>query len=452
MFNRFRKKLPIEYNFRDLVVGVNQEIPLINGRYSNSINFDNAATTPPLKSVLYRINHFCQWYSSIHRGTGYKSRYSSRLYEEGRENIADFVNADLSKDSIIFVKNTTEGINKLSYRLIDKGDRDVVLSTCMEHHSNDLPWRGKFHLDYIEVDEKGRLSIDDLKKKLNKYSNRIKLVAVSGASNVTGYMNPIHKIAKLVHSVGGKILVDAAQLAPHYPIDMKPHNSNQHIDYLVFSAHKMYAPFGIGVLIGPKETFTGTSPEYTGGGTIDIVTHDFVKWAEPPHSDEAGSPNVIGVIALSEAIKSLVSMNMNNIHEQEKKLTAYTIEALKNIPYIKLYGDIENYSDRLGIITFNMEDLDHSILANILSYEGGIAVRNGCFCAHPYLYRLMEIDNETIKKYVNNPKLPKPGMVRVSFGIYNTFDEVDILIKLLRKVSQNRSYYLNKYKAVSIDI
>lgn len=432
-------------NFRQQILGLDEKIPIANGSLVSGINFDNAATTPPFKNVLMAINRFSPWYSSIHRGTGYKSKYSSRLYEESRENISEFVNADFNEDSVIFVKNATEALNKLAFRLDNKNNRDVVLSSFMEHHSNDLPWRDKFKVDYIEIDETGRLSLNDLEKKLNKYKDSIRLVAVAGTSNVTGYRNPIYRIAELAHKYKAEILVDGAQLVPHMPVDMKPKDSPQHIDYLVFSAHKMYAPYGIGVLIGPKSTFDNGKPDYSGGGTIDIVTHDYIKWAEPPHKEEAGSPNIIGVVALDAAVNTLNSLGMENVYRHEKILTDYTIDNLKKIPGIIIYGDANNLEDRLGILPFNVKGIDHETLANILSYEAGIAVRNGCFCAHPYIHRLLNVSQDVIDKRINNPNLSHPGMVRISFGLYNTKREVDVLIDILKKVVSYKDYYINKY-------
>lgn len=234
----FNKRSPYRY----LVVGSDTKVPLYNGQLSPCINFDNAATTPPLVSVINSIVNFSPWYSSIHRGTGYKSQLSSEIYEDSRETVGKFVEADLDKDTVIYVKNTTEAINKLSYRLCCYDDDSIILTTSMEHHSNDLPWRNKYKIDYIEVDEFGRLVMEDLKNKLIKYGDKVKLVTITGASNVTGYINPIYDIAKLVHAYGCKILVDGAQLVPHCKFSMKPYDSLEHIDYLTFSAHKMYAP------------------------------------------------------------------------------------------------------------------------------------------------------------------------------------------------------------------
>ncbi|KXG73876.1 aminotransferase class V-fold PLP-dependent enzyme [Thermotalea metallivorans] len=435
-------------NFRNLVVGVNTKIPLINGSYVTAINFDNAATTPPFVSVLQEIIRFAPWYSSIHRGTGYKSQFSSNLYEQSRDVIARFVKADPKKNTVIFVKNTTEAINKLAYRFCEEGKKKVVLSTCMEHHSNDLPWRDKYKVDYIDIDECGRLSMEDLERKLRKYKDSIALVAVTGASNVTGYRNPIHKIAALVHQYHGKILVDGAQLIPHVPFDMKPDGSPEHIDFLVFSAHKMYAPFGIGVLIGPKSVFEQGVPADVGGGTIEIVTHDFIRWAEPPHKEEAGSPNIIGVVALAAAVRMLESIGMENVERYERSLTDYALCRIRTVPGLRLYGNKEDCQDRVAIIPFNIEGMPHDILAAILSYEAGIAVRNGCFCAQPYVQRLLNIPGEEVKKRIQDPKMDHPGMVRISFGIYNHYDEINVLVQMLHKIAAHRDDYLLKYKKI----
>jgi cysteine desulfurase/selenocysteine lyase len=433
-------------NYRDLVVGVNTSIPLKNGRRVYAINFDNAATTPPFKSVIQDIINFAPWYSSIHRGTGYKSQLCSNFYENSRNAVLNFVGADPSYYTAIYVKNTTEAINKLSYRLCKGMKKCVILSSNMEHHSNDLPWRHKYHIDYIEIDKDGRLDLKDLEHKLEKYKGRVKLVTVCGASNVTGYINPINRAAELAHKYNAKILIDGAQLVPHCPVDMGALDSPGHIDFLVFSAHKMYAPFGIGVLVAPKDIFINGSPELTGGGTVKIVTHDVVKWDDPPHKEEAGSPNIMGVVALLSSIKTLTTLGMENIDRYERSLTDYALKKLNAIPDIELYGNTQDSKDRVGIIPFNIKGVPHNVIARALSDEAGIAVRNGCFCAQPYVQRLLNISKEDVEKYIKNPDLLRPGMVRISFGLYNTYSEIDVLAYALRFISQNKDVYIKRYK------
>ncbi|MDR5658653.1 aminotransferase class V-fold PLP-dependent enzyme [Serpentinicella sp. ANB-PHB4] len=431
--------------YRDLVCGADTKIPLIDGRYTENINFDNAATTPPFNSVLKDIVEYAPLYSSIHRGMGYKSQLSSNLYEQSRYIISKFVNGDLNHKTIIFVKNTTDAINKLSYRLLEDYKDGVILSTTMEHHSNDLPWREKYKVDYVDVDQEGKLSLSDLEDKLKKYAGKVKLVAVAGASNVTGIINPIHKIAKLAHRYNAKILVDGAQLIPHAPVDMKPVTSDEHIDFLVFSSHKMYAPFGVGVIIGWKDIFEKGKPDYVGGGTVDIVTHDYIKWNSAPYRDEAGTPNIIGVIALISAIKTLSHIDMKSVHAYEDQLAQYAYKSMKKIPDILLYGTESFGETRLAIIPFNISGIHHETLASILSYEVGIAVRSGCFCAQPYVQKLLNLTDKDVKKYMSNKDAKRPGMVRLSFGLYNTYEEIDVLIKMLHKISSNKAHYIKKY-------
>ena len=434
-------------SYRDLILGVNTKVPLITGQSVLAINFDNAATTPPFKSVMKDIIDFSPWYSSIHRGEGYKSQLSTKLYEDSRNFVRKFVNADF-ENTVIYVKNSTEAFNKLSNLLHDPLKKYVILTTDMEHHSNDLPWRDKFIIDYISVDAYGKLSMDDLEAKLYKYNNYTKLVTVTGASNITGYKNPIYDIAKLVHKFGSKLLVDGAQLVPHAPFIMSNKNSEYNIDFLIFSAHKMYAPFGIGVLIGPKSILDKCEPDDVGGGTVDIVTHDFIKWNESPQRHEAGSPNVIGSIALVSAIKALNNIGMNNVEHIEKCLTNYAISKLRDVPNLEIYCDTSKSIDRVSIIPFNILGIEHSLVAKILSYEWGISVRSGCFCAQPYVVKLLNISSEFLSERIKNPDLYHPGMVRISFGLYNTYSEIDILVNALKTISLRKSYYISKYENI----
>lgn len=432
-------------DYRRLVIGADTVVPLRNGSFAHSINFDNAATTPPFASVMRDIEGFVPWYSSIHRGAGYKSRVSTEIYEDSRRKVMGFINASPERNTCIYVKNTTEAINKLSYRLCDGGGRCVILSSDMEHHSNDLPWREKFTVDYISLDRSGRLDVDDLERKLKQYRGHVRLVTVAGASNVTGYVNPVYRIASLAHSYGARILVDGAQLVAHRGLDMNPTDDGECIDYLVFSAHKMYAPFGTGVLVGPKDTFDWGPPEYSGGGTVKFVTHDFIRWEDPPEKEEAGTPNLMGAVALRASIRTLNSIRMKNIEARERDLTEYALKKLGGIPELALYGDREISEDRVGIISLNLGSVSHRVVAEALAGEGGISVRDGCFCAQPYVQKLLGLRREEILEYANDPAEARPGMVRISFGLYNTYGEVDRLCDCLGYIRRNRGYMEYKY-------
>lgn len=431
--------------YKDLILGSDTKVKLENGNYVDYINFDNAATTPSFYSVFNDMFHFSKNYSSVHRGTGYKSILSSEAYDEARQTVLDFVGGDKNSHTVIFLKNTTECINKLSYRLKEHLKDKVVLSTYMEHHSNLLPWKFRYNTGFIEVDAHGRLCIEDLEFKLNLYKGSVGLVTVTGASNVTGYKNPIYEIAKLCHKYGAKILVDGAQLIPHSPFTMKPIDSEEHIDYIVFSAHKMYAPFGTGALIAPKDTFQEGFSEQLGGGIVDFVSMDETIWLEPPEKEEAGTPNLMGVIALVSSIKTLKKLGMEKLENHERNLTLYALSLMKSIQNIHLYDDM-NVDEKVSIISFNIEGLHHETLATILSKEGGIAVRSGCFCAQPYVQRLLKISDDEMGKYKRDPHLPRPGMVRLSFGLYNDYDEIYLFYYLLNKISNNIDYYKDKYK------
>lgn len=432
-------------NYRNMVVGADTIIPLDNGRYVTAINLDNAATTPPFKAVAKEVDNFLPWYSSIHRGKGYKSALSTDIYESGRDLIKSFVNADKDKDIVIYTKNTTDAINLLAYILSQQKDgRDTILSTWMEHAANDLPWRDKFRMEYVDIDQYGRLSLDDLEQKLKKYGNRVKLVTVTGVSNVTGYINDVEAIARLVHQYGTQILVDGAQMVPHVRVDMKPLGSPEHIDYLTFSAHKMYAPYGAGALIGSKKSFEPGIPYCEGGSAIKIVTHGRIWWEEPAQKDEAGTPNLLGIVALLAAIKTLNKIGMDNAFNHEKKLFDYAYARMLSIPGIKLYNYPEK-QETIGVIPFNMEGVQHGLMSAILSYEAGIAVRNGFFCSHPYCERLLGYSEKDMDYFFDNPDAHFPGIVRASLGIYNTCNEIDRFIYALKEIAGNKKYYVDKY-------
>lgn len=431
--------------YRNYIAGVSTKVPVKDGSWTTYINFDNAATTPPFISVVNKIVDFSQWYSSIHRGTGYKSKISSEIYDNSRKAVLDFVGGTCGKDCVIYVKNTTEAINKLSNMFKEIYKTGVILSTFMEHHSNDLPWRNKFYVDYVNIDQNGKLDLEDLEGKLKRYNGKVRLVAVTGASNVTGYKNPIYEIARLAHKYGSKIFVDGAQLIPHCPIDMKDHSSPEHIDFLAFSAHKMYAPFGIGVLIGHSSIFGKCPPDYKGGGTIDIVTPDYVKWAGLPDKEEAGTPNVMGVVALLESINMLSSIGMEFIDRYEKGLVNYAYNRLSKFTDIELYDFHKWPDDRVSIIPFNIKGLHHSQTAQILSDEGGIGVRNGCFCAQPYIQKLLKISDEEMEERIKGNVKNPPGFVRFSFGLYNTYEEIDKVVNLLSKIVKNKERYAKEY-------
>nr|AOR51120.1 class V aminotransferase [uncultured bacterium pAW1] len=422
-----------------LLIGADTVVPTLHGpkRY---INFDNAASTPTFGPIAESVTSFLRWYSNVHRGTGFKSQLSSWMYERARDLVTEFVGADLRSHVVIFTKNSTEALNKIANRFpLQRGD--IIITTLMEHHSNELPWRRVGRVVHVGLNPDGTISKDDFLAQLKRHGSKVKLVALTGASNVTGYINDLDFFAREAHRIGAKILVDGAQLVPHRPVDMKPNDPDHRIDYLVFSGHKMYAPFGVGVLVGDKQTFEQGEPDSVGGGVVDIVTLEEAYWTDLPDKEEAGTPDIIGVVALGKAIKMFDALGWDAIIDHESELTAYALTELAKIPGVTVYGDADpsRAQQRLGVISLNIGDLPHGLSAAILSYEGAIGVRSGCFCAHTYVKSLLKVsDDDSLlleQAILNRDRSQIPGAFRMSFGLYNTIDEVDLFLAQVRKIA-----------------
>ncbi len=437
-------------DYRQLFVGLDTQTPLLDGSHRTYINFDNAASTPALKTVQKAVNDFLVYYSSVHRGTGFKSQLSTHAYEQSRRIVMEFLGANPEEHTCIFGKNTTEAINKLARRFPFTEQRDVVLTSGMEHHSNDLPWRFAAHNVHVALTPDGRLDLEDLRAKLADYGSHVALVAITGASNVTGNINPIHQIAEWTHAAGAQIAVDCAQLAPHRKVDMKSLDDPAHLDFVTISAHKMYAPFGTGALVGRRDVFERGDPDLTGGGTVEIVTLDDVVWSGPPDRDEAGSPNTTGAVALAAAIRQLHAVGMEQVSQHEAELTRHALSELPGVPGIQVYGDHdpENAPDRLGVIPLSIGGLSHFLVAAVLGHEFGIGVRSGCFCAHPYILHLLGLSHaesqQVRTQMLSGDKSHMPGLIRASFGLYNTIEEVDVLVDSLKRIA--RGDYRGRYR------
>lgn len=413
---------------RSLFIGLDKKVPISDKTNIIPINFDNAATTPVFKNVLNKIAESCEYYGSIGRGHGQKSEYSTKEYFTCRNYILNFFNAPKEKYTVIFINNTTDGINRLSNILIE--DRNnIVISTRMEHHSNDLPWRRKCNLKYIDVDENGRLKLDELQYLLEKYNGLVKYVTITAASNVTGYLNDLSYISKLVHSYNAKLIVDAAQIVAHKKINISYYG----IDFLVFSAHKMYAPFGSGAIIGLTSEFERLDSDIKGGGTVESVLDNHEILLPPPEKHEAGTPNFFGVIALVQALKQLENIGFDIIEQNEKLLLNYTLNGLNSIPKVITYGDTKNINDKLGIVVFNIQNIEDSKTSELLSNLRAIAVRHGAFCAHPYVKRLLYSKQLSLSRNINQ-ECQMSGMVRASFGLYNSINEVDTFLNTVELI------------------
>ena len=433
---------PHSGNWREHFAGVDLPVPVLGGRTVTGINFDNAASTPPLKRVRDVVNSFSDLYSSVHRGTGYKSRMSTEAYEEAREGVAEFLGVDSASQVVIFVKGTTDALNRIAAEQSRLDGREVLV-TEMEHHADLLPWRHRSGHVMVGLTELGHIDLDMIETALKEAGGRIGLVAVCGASNVTGFVSPIHEIAELAHRHGARISVDAAQLAAHHRIHVRPANDPGHLDFVSLSGHKMYAPYGAGVLVAPRDFFAG-APEVMGGGAISIVTWDDTVWADLPDREEAGSPNVIGAIALGVAIETLLELGFDEMLAHEVELGQRLVAGLSGISGVGVLGGNEARSTdkRLGLASFVVEGLHHGLVAAALSHEWGIAVRHGCFCANPYVFHLLHMSKDEVgvveSEVTAGRRKALPGAVRASLAPYNTASEVDRFLDAVTQVARGR--------------
>ncbi len=414
------------------LVGAHAPVPCLDGIERPYRDLDCAASTPALQAVADRVNDFLPWYSSVHRGAGYKSRRATTEYEAARGEVHHFAGRPAGGDDVVvLVRNTTEAINHLAYRL-RLGPDDVVVTTVVEHHANLLPWARVAARRWVECGTDGAFGTDDVVRVLDD-GPRPALLALTGASNVTGWLPPVEEICTAAHERGIPVLLDAAQLAPHRPLPRGP-------DYIAFSGHKLYAPFGAGALIAPRHTFETGDPFLAGGGAVDLVDLDEVIWTEPPEREEAGSPNVVGAVAFGTAMDELGRIGWDTIRAHEAALSGRLHDGLRAIDGISVLGprarDEGPDRDGLAVATFTVDGMHHALVAARLSAEFGVGVRHGCFCAHPYLLRLLGVDKEGVARARDAVRRGNrgaiPGAVRASCGLGTSGDDVDALLDALR--------------------
>jgi selenocysteine lyase/cysteine desulfurase len=403
-------------------------VPCVDGVERPYLALDAAASTGALPSVLDRVERFLPSYSSIHRGAGYKSQRATTAYEDARDAMMSFAGRSGGDDIAIIVRNTTEALNHLAYRLrLSPGD--VVLTTVVEHHANLLPWSRVATCRHIECRSDGTFTAGDVEAALDESAPR--LLTVTGASNITGWLPPIDEIVSLAHDRGVRVAVDAAQLAPHRPLP-------ESCDFICWSGHKMYAPFGAGVLIGPRDAFAEGDPFLAGGGAVDLVELDDVVWTDPPDREEAGSPNVVGAVALHAAIDTLTALGWPAIVAHDRHIARLLREGLAGIPGVRLLGP-SLATETLPVATFTVEGIPHTLVAARLSFEDGIGVRHGCFCAHPYLIRLLGLSEGEVDAFRQEvrrgDRRRMPGAVRASGGINTTEADVARLLAAVARIA-----------------
>ena len=413
------------------VVGQDAVVPLLGGRRGPYVNLDYAASAPALEAVHDAVEEFLPWYSSVHRGAGWKSQLSTAAYEAARHDVARFVGAR-SDDVVVFTRNTTDAMNLLASALPDDCH---VIAFGSEHHANMLPWRRR-HGMFLETPFCPAEAVALLDDVLGHLPPGPKLVTVTGASNVTGELWPIAALADVAHLHGALILVDAAQLAPHAPMDMTAWD----VDYVAFSGHKLYAPYGAGVLVGRPDWLNAQEPFLAGGGAVRFVSVGDVAWADLPDRQEAGTPNVVGAVALAAACRALQDYGMERVAAEEAELGSYLRGQLKTVPGLTSYSLWLEEHPRIGVATFNVDGLPYGLLAAALSAEYGVAVRDGCFCAHPLMMRLLGIDECSARsirdEMLEGHHVRVPGAVRMSTGLATTREDIDTALDALRVLAQ----------------
>ena len=393
---------------------IREDFPVLNQEVYKKplVYFDNAATTQKPLQVLNRMRDYYEnENSNIHRGVHFLSQEATSAYEQVREYIASFINAE-NKAGIIFTKGTTESINlvanSLGGELLKKGDE--VLITYMEHHSNIVPWqliceRTGAKLVVCNINQKGEIDTDDFESKLG---GKTKIVAFNHVSNSLGTINPVKALTRKAHDAGAYVLIDGAQAVAHMKVDVQ----DLDCDFYCFSGHKIYAPMGVGVLFGKEEILEKMPPYQGGGEMISTVSFEKTTFNELPFKFEAGTPNVGGVLGLEAALKYVKDAGLESMAEWEDNLLEYAASKLREIDGLRIYGEAEN---KTAVVSFNLGGI-HSYDAGTLIDKFGVAVRTGHLCTQPLVdfYKV-------------------PGFIRASFAMYNTKEEVDKLIEAVKR-------------------
>lgn len=395
---------------------IREDFPILSRKIYGKplVYLDNGATTQKPRCVVEAIvDEYYSVNANVHRGVHFLSQQATELHEAAREKVRDFINAK-STNEIVFTRGTTESINLLATSFgeafINEGDEIIVSE--MEHHSNIVPWqmlaeRRGASIRVIPIDDKGELLLDEYEK---LFTEKTRIVCVTHVSNVLGTINPVKRIVDIAHQHGVPVLVDGAQSAPHMKIDVQEIGC----DFFAFSGHKIYGPTGVGVLYG-KEDLLDKLPPYQGGGEmIQNVSFEKTTFNELPYKFEAGTPDYVGTNSLAKALDYVSAIGMDNIFAYEHELTRYATEQLSNIEGMRIFGQSDNKD---AVISFLVRDIHHLDMGTLLD-RLGIAVRTGHHCAQPLMthYGI-------------------EGTVRASFGIYNTKEEIDVLVAGIKRVS-----------------
>jgi len=383
-------------------------VPVLGGRHRRYVNLDYAATAPALARVADRVERLLPYYASVHRGAGLPSQACTAAYERARSVVAAACRAR-PDDVVVFTRNTTDALTLLA-RSVPTGAGDVVFCDA-EHHANLLPWRELPHR-CLQVAQTLEQTLDRLSALLD--AAPVALVAITGASNVTGEVLPIAEIVALARARGARVVVDAAQLAPHGGVDLDGWGA----DYVAFSGHKLYAPYGAGALVGRRDWLDAAAPYLPGGGAVREVRADGTDWASAPQRHEGGTPNLLGAVALATAMQELDTLAPGTLEAHEQALRDRLLDGLGAIPGVRILRTFADAPASIGLVTFTVDGRAAGEISAMLSAEHGIGVRDGRFCAHQLLAR---------------HGLPR-GAVRASFGVGTTLADIDRLVDALARL------------------
>ncbi|WP_328746681.1 aminotransferase class V-fold PLP-dependent enzyme [Streptomyces sp. NBC_00285] len=416
------------------VLGRDVTVPLVTGGEVTYAALDYAASAPALQRVWDDVAAYAPYYGSVHRGAGYLSQLSTDLFENARRTVAEFLDCR-DDDQLVFTRSTTDSLNLLAAAL--PADCQVFVFET-EHHASLLPWQDA-RVSYLDAPRTPRQAVETLERALAvRDPQGPALVCVTGASNVTGELWPVRELAAAAHAHGARIVLDAAQLAPHHPVSVQ----DLDVDWIAFSGHKLYAPFGSGVLAGRADWLRAADPYLAGGGASRKVTRREdggvdVEWHDTAARHEAGSPNVIGAYSIASACKALTEAGFDSLVAREQYLISRVREGLAEVPEVRVLSLFGDDAPRVGVISFVVEGWNSSHFAAALSAEYGIGVRDGLFCAHPLLRTLLGSDPQAQGECGAPEAAPGEkslNAIRVSFGAGTPDEHVERFVQAVKEL------------------
>jgi selenocysteine lyase/cysteine desulfurase len=442
--------------------GLGARYRLADGRETCRHYLDSAASTLALNCARQVTDELLQHYANTHSQAHFSARVANHAYDWAHQQVLSFVGSAVSGQHIACFagSGSTAPLNRLARALAARRpERDIVLVSLMEHHANDLPHRRHagqvIHIPLTgEAPALGAIDLTALERLLEQYRDRVNYVALSAASNVTGMINPIHDIAALAHAHDAWVIVDASQSIAHAPMALSDNGTvERELDAVAFSGHKLYAPGSPGVMVVRRDLLEGQEPDELGGGMVDDVSLSGYQITDYfPDREEAGTPNIPGAVQLGAVLNVLQRIGMHCVHASEQRLMRRLLAELSAIPQVRIYGDPDpDRAPRLGVVSFNLVGLEHGLVAAVLNDYHNVAVRNGCFCAHPYVRELLkpelwELDLDFDKDDAETLSKPWQGMVRASLGLYSTEEDVEALVNGVRDLLAHPHHYRAHYQ------